>query len=396
MFRVNVQKNRNTEKGYTLLELTLVLAIIAVIATFALKLYRDAAESNRVNKVSLEMQHIMEAALAYNVANNFWPVDNVYGTNPDCTTPRDTTFVNTYLPNQTNSSSYGIAFCWSGANDGTGTSQNPTPNYPKFWIALKLPGGYIKTAQQVAGMLPNAIATADVPQAFVAKTNPPSLANTPCTDTTKSCYIRAEVPLPGVAENGNGNLQVKAVGNCMPHNPQDHTAGRTCVGSVCHFTPQAGVPSSVICQQMTSAVPDTPGNTTDTEAKSRLTYQVLFSCPGNLQPALIVTPNFLTMPRYYSTDLNADNGKYDLPVYQLQLDRWPVSSTDLYGNTVKVTCTTSQCEFVMGGTIGGRTPGAPGVGKLITHYGSGPKPVGDGWPENPGALGASYIAICQP
>lgn len=388
--------------GYTLLEMTLVLAIISVVATIALKMYRDATESNRANKVALELQHVMEAALAYNNNKNYWPIDNNYSENPpattDCTHSNDTDFVTNYLPNQTNLTSYGASVCWSGANDGTKTT--PT-NYQRFWVAIALPGTYIKTAQHVAALLPNAIATSDQPAPLSAslslvntKTSMATTTPTPCTDTQKTCYIRAEIPLPS-ATAATVTVGVHAVGYCVPNNPDtpgaslvDNSSISNCNTGVCYTRPSYSSSSDVYCQQLAAPNLDAAGTTgTGTDEDYRRQYQITFSCGNGLHEKLYVTPNFIKMA-YFNSANDYEAGSVGSSVYSIL----PTLNQSQYD------CVNGICHLTMQFYYGGDSwlysavPPQPQK-QLVTHRGRG---ATDGLPEEPGTIGATYIAVCVP
>lgn len=404
-----LQCHAQKEAGYTLLEMTLVLAIIAVIATFALKLYRDTTESNRANKVALEMQHVMEAAIAYNNNKNYWPTDNSYTTDPpaatDCATPKDLTFVNNYLPNQSNLSSYGVSICWSGANDGT---QTPPPNYQRFWVAVALPGTYIATAQHVAALLPNAIATADQPKPLVAtvKSSPFAphsatassdsdkvfAAPTPCTVTTKPCYVRAEIPLPATQQS-TSTPGFYAAGYCVPNNQDtpgsqlvSNTSISNCSSGVCYTTPQYSSSADVYCQQLAKPSLDAAGATgTGTDEDYRRQYRITFACGGGLHEKLYITPNFFQMA-IFNKQTDYDNGEVAQAVYSIL----PTLNSSQYD------CTNGICNVVMQAYYGGDLwlkPSSQPKKILVTHRGAG---LGDSLPEEPGTIGATYVAVCVP
>ena len=127
-------RNKN-KKGFTLIEVLLVIVILAVITSMGINMYRRHAQAFRVDKIAIEMQHVVEAALSYNVHNSGnWPApasspatDLCNGTTP---IPTGNSFIDDYIPNGQYGveSSLGTNFCW---DQHSGTQ--------RFWVALKLP-----------------------------------------------------------------------------------------------------------------------------------------------------------------------------------------------------------------------------------------------------------------
>lgn len=140
------------QKGFTLIEMMLVIAVMV---------YHRRAETARIDKVSVEIQHILEAAFAYDVDQQKWPdsqdQDNCSATSPDTT--KD--FVKDYIPNQDYQSSYGSYFCWSKVGDDDDARL--------FWVALKVPNNNTALANRIATRLPNAVVTPDLSQEDVVQ-----------------------------------------------------------------------------------------------------------------------------------------------------------------------------------------------------------------------------------
>lgn len=241
--------------GFTLVEMMLVIAVIAIIAAFSLKTYQKSFETRRVDKTALEMQHILEAALAYNVDNSAWPDarsdPNCFSTKP---TPGDSEFVKNYIPNQDAQSTFGGYFCWS----KTGESGNNNGER-LFWVAMKVPGNNVPLAKRIAAQLPNAVVTSDLIQAKAK----------PC--NASSCYVRAEVVQPGATSNGQGGgVQIAALGNC----PGTNTASNSNADS-----------STCIALQND---PSDPGSK----------YSITFNkCPAKSNLRMTLAPNFIQYPK---------------------------------------------------------------------------------------------------
>ncbi len=190
--------------GYTLIELLLVIAVLSVMASLAILTVRKNTDNRRIDQAALEMQHVLEAALAYRVDQDSWPPANNTLANGCTASSTVDTFINTYLPNGTYTSNYGAHFCWS--------SKTPGDKGPLFWVALKMPFSdatrNYQTATQIAARLPNALA---VVNPAVSTRNS---ANT-CTSGSTACYVRSEVVIPAASSEHDGN-RVAGMGYCNP------------------------------------------------------------------------------------------------------------------------------------------------------------------------------------
>jgi prepilin-type N-terminal cleavage/methylation domain-containing protein len=67
-----MKKNRRTD-GFTLLEMLLVMVIAATIIVMTTTYMTQKADNMRIDKTVLEMQYVLNAGLAYYVANGQWP-----------------------------------------------------------------------------------------------------------------------------------------------------------------------------------------------------------------------------------------------------------------------------------------------------------------------------------
>ena len=230
------------QQGYTLIELLLVIAILSVMSSLAVLSYRNNADDNRMDQTALEMQQVLEAAIAYNVATNHWPNKNAE--TPDCHPP-DTNdpFIINFLPNANYTSNYGNAFCWSAKDPADAASS-------LFWVALKMPfsdkARNLQFATHIAAHLPNATVLTD-----------PKEGNTLCTNTSENCYVRAEVALP-MAENSHA--QIIGLGYCDPTKPN----------------PQLGSTNDITC------IHNSPADH----------YTINFTCPTGENGQVYLVPNF--------------------------------------------------------------------------------------------------------
>jgi len=243
-------------KGFTLIEILLVIVVLAVIGSLGINMYRKHAQTFRVNKTSIEIQHILEAAMSYNVHNGgVWPTEEPVAVCNGAPLPDGDSFINDYLPNgiQGAMSGLGSNFCWGNY-----------PNTQRFWTALKVSDKIL--ANRIKAKLPNAITTSDPTD---AGNNPPV-----CSDT--ECYVRAEVTTPGATSQQTGELTVAAVGYCVPTNLPS---------TVLLSLPN--IPStdpSHLCNE----VP--PTSYPDDFAE----YNLTIHCPEGKTPHVFATPHFWT------------------------------------------------------------------------------------------------------
>ena len=224
-------------RGYTLIELLLVITVISILSVLAITTYRTHLENQRSDKAALEIQNILAAALAYHVDFEQWPRAN---SDLSACQPEDLqdTFITTYLPNQNYRSNYGDNYCWE-AN----STDNPGP---LFWVALQAP---FVTAHRIASQLPNAVIVE----------NPTQSSPTPCTLQSIHCYVRTEVAQPAT-NNQQPDGQIAGMGYCDPKQPGE----------------QPGSTTTITCKQGTPAD----------------RYQIRFACPVGKEAQLYIVPNF--------------------------------------------------------------------------------------------------------
>lgn len=221
--------------GFTLIELLLVIAVLAIMASFAVMAIRREAIHNRVQKTAIQAQAVMQAAMAYSVNKEAWPAGQL-----SCDTmPSDIsaiqTFVDDYLPNSSGSiasspvdklkSNLGVPYCFGPLPVQTEAGE-PNVAASQFWVALKMPTGDLAFANQVKNRLPDAVLT---------QTLPPDSNSLPtytaCT-MSSACYVISEIAQPGPTSNAEGGSHIIGTGHCLPGvigNQAGSKAGVYCV-----------------------------------------------------------------------------------------------------------------------------------------------------------------------
>ena len=207
-------------KGYTLVELLLVIAIISIIASLSIMSYRRYYREQRSERVAIEMQHVLEAALAYNVDYNAWP--NANNVTPNCmpADPGHDVFIKNYLPNARPNSytnSLGGNYCWSEVKSADEQIQGRAH---LFWLAVKVPKGEYSMAARISAKLPNAIMTSDP---LNDSSHPPA-----CIAEGGDCYVRTEVVQPSQTSAAQASTSVVAVGDCKSRQTVDNEMGGQC------------------------------------------------------------------------------------------------------------------------------------------------------------------------
>ncbi|OGT52713.1 MAG: hypothetical protein A3F17_03370 [Gammaproteobacteria bacterium RIFCSPHIGHO2_12_FULL_41_15] len=233
-------------RGYTLIELLLVITIISIMTSFAISTYRYHQQQHHIEKIALEMQNVAEASLNFQIDQGHWP--KAYQDFPTCAVnapPReDSAYAEflAYLPNESVQSSLGNYYCWSSA----GAKES------LFFVALQMPKNNVTFAKRIAALLPNAIATA-TPE----KQEPNS-----CT-TDSDCYVRLEVTGSSTPAS---HPFLAGYGQCIPQKTE------------------LGSDHAVQCQYI--------GLIGNKEPKT-VKYMVTFMCPENSNGDLQSSVNFL-------------------------------------------------------------------------------------------------------
>ena len=176
--------------GFTLIELLFVIALIGVLASFGVSMMQKRAENFKVEKTALQMQHMLQAGMAWNVNHKSeWP---------QCGDTRnhsqDQGFYVNYVGENVTDDPWGLhSYQWCN------TSKFNPPMGNRFFIDAEAKDN--QTAKRIAALLPSA----DI----CAEANPHT--NTSCSpNNDQGKYVRAYVNVPGQAVNGG--ITIKDIG----------------------------------------------------------------------------------------------------------------------------------------------------------------------------------------
>lgn len=200
-------KRKNT--GFTLLEMLLVLAIISVLLAMGINYYQQKMLSMRIERTVIQSEQILNAGLAYFVANGKWPcAAGSFGESSGC--PLDNLISQNYLPNKIIVSPWGQKYeIGVSASDTTGTIKQQSNFYVYTQIPAMVNSAVVATT--IMGQLPMAyISSQEVSEM------PPQSSG--CTDGT-SCYVIASVNIPGQTLNYASAVNFAGIynhGACVP------------------------------------------------------------------------------------------------------------------------------------------------------------------------------------
>lgn len=195
---MKIESQKKSMTGFTLIEVLLVLVIASMLIFMGLNYVQQKALVTRQDRTVLQIQQIMNAGLAYYVANGSWP-----------------TMVNLtaggYLPTS-------IPTPWAGSNYSVAQSANKWLWH--VWIPItsaagSTTGSAMASANVIAGQLP---------LAYTTSTNgaPPPAAGSggaACTAASTTCYVVASINMPGQNLNNATAMNFAGVyshGGCVP------------------------------------------------------------------------------------------------------------------------------------------------------------------------------------
>ncbi len=195
-------------KGFSLIEMLLVMVIVSGALFMAASYFRQRSLQMRIDRTSLQMQQILNAGLAYYVANNKWPVANNTSVDITATPTTNNLQANGYLPKGVTIANPFSGGHYSMYTDSTGKL---------FTVYTSITGGSAgfpaAAGNSIAGTLPLAATTA------TAGTPPPIGTTAICSTTTTTCYIVTSINIPGQNLNAAGAVNFAGVyrhGGCVP------------------------------------------------------------------------------------------------------------------------------------------------------------------------------------
>lgn len=212
-------------RAFTLMEMLLVVAVLAVMASVAVYAIRQQTESQRERLVAQELQQVAAAAIAYRVDEKAWPAEYVCS-NTGGPSAGAQTFINNYVPNANIVSRLGYHFCWGWDNGNPSNGGDPpapvapTAQSQRFYVALEVPHNM---ATAILSDVPNARYVENPDDHTLERATP-----LPCPNDATTCYVRMSIPTPGPSiEGGSGGQPIAGGGTC---DSSSLTAIRSTVG----------------------------------------------------------------------------------------------------------------------------------------------------------------------
>lgn len=190
-------KTRQNGKGFSLIEILIVLVIISGLIWASIGYMQQRSQQMRIEKMSAQMQQILNAALSYYVVNGTWPtsINCLRGVSPCSviylppTVPMVSLFGGTDYDVYSTSSLFYLSTMISSVAPGASTS--PTQGNIARAIAGTLPLGYVTGGTLVPA--------------------------TPC--VTGNCRVVAVINVPGQNTNNARNVAFAGLyhhGGCVP------------------------------------------------------------------------------------------------------------------------------------------------------------------------------------
>jgi prepilin-type N-terminal cleavage/methylation domain-containing protein len=178
--------------GFTLIEMMLVLAIIAMIIVLLLRYTEQQASQTRMNRAILQIQQILNAGLAYYVGSGTgtWP-NQLSDLQPG------------YLPATT------IINPWGQSYVVTKEATNGTLFYVYTKITSTSDNTAGAVAATIAGKLPLAYTSSKDPDTTTTPITPPASGNDCALDAT-TCWVVSSVNIPG--QNLNNATAINSAG----------------------------------------------------------------------------------------------------------------------------------------------------------------------------------------
>lgn len=188
---------KNKVKGFTLIEILLVLVIISIFIFASLGYVQQRALQMRMDRTSTQMQQILNAGLAYYVANGDWPANLAALQSP----------TQSFLPPNIT-----IKNPWGQDYFVVSSPSSPALFYVYTKINTVTGGGASAAANVIAGSLPMGYTSTDTAGA-------PPVTGSPCVAATTTCSIVASVNIPGQNLNNARAVNFAGLfkhGGCVP------------------------------------------------------------------------------------------------------------------------------------------------------------------------------------
>lgn len=168
--------------GFTLIELLFVIALIGVLASFGVSMMQKRAENFKIEKTALQMQHMLQAGMAWNVDHK--------GDWPQCGDTKnhsqDQGFYVNYIGENVTNDPWGLhSYQWCN------TSQFNPPMGNRFFIDAEARDN--QAAKRIAALLPSADICTEADPYKYASCSP---------NNDQGRYVKAYVNVPGQAING--------------------------------------------------------------------------------------------------------------------------------------------------------------------------------------------------
>lgn len=202
------------ERGFTLIEMLLVMVIASTIIYMAVTYVQQKSQQMMIDKTTLQIEQILNAAMAYYVSNGEWPAQptGAVGNNnglpcllatagygSKCQTPY---LISNQLPASNFITPYGTGYL---------TWVNPAPNSNLFYVIAPISAGKASatTANIIAGRLPMSFTTSSVGNTSL-----------PCTvGANATCFVYSAINIPGQNLNNASAVNYAGLyhnGACVP------------------------------------------------------------------------------------------------------------------------------------------------------------------------------------
>lgn len=147
---------KHSQRGFTIIELLLVIALIAAMSVSGIALFQQRTTQLKIEKTALQIQQWLQAAMSYYVDNGAWPTD-----------------VSQLLQDANNSTkAYYLPLSVANNPWGYAYSIQPIQNNRLIEVTVNVPvfnaGNLLAYAQRIAARLPNATATGTATTALVS------------------------------------------------------------------------------------------------------------------------------------------------------------------------------------------------------------------------------------